>query len=109
MEAAEQASFVSIYHNNEAQQWAILLTESLLQVVFCHNAVSVNFKYDIRGSKFTLFYYRNTKACSELVVLEVIRVSFPCPMLSVLTSGRTLTIKPADVSENTVGFACSFV
>ena len=41
--------------NNEAQQWAILLTESLLQVVFCHNAVSVNFKYDIRVSKFTLF------------------------------------------------------
>ena len=40
-------------------------------------------------------------------MLEV-RVSFPCPVLSVLTSGRTLTIKPADVSENTVGSACSF-
>ena len=34
-------------------------------------------------------------------MLEV-RESFPCPMLSVLTSGRTLTIKPADVSENTI-------
>ena len=40
--------------NNEALQWAILLTEGLLRVVFCHNAVSVNFKYDIRSSKFTL-------------------------------------------------------
>ena len=40
--------------NNEALQWAILSTQSLLRVVFCHNAVSVNFKHDIRGSKFTL-------------------------------------------------------
>ena len=40
--------------NNEALQWAILSTQSFLRVVFCHNAVSVNFKHDIRGSKFTL-------------------------------------------------------
>ena len=40
--------------NSEALQWAILSTQSLLRVVFCHNAVSVNFKRDIRGSKFTL-------------------------------------------------------
>ena len=40
--------------NNEALQWAILSTQRLLRVVFCHNAVSVNFKHDIRGSKFTL-------------------------------------------------------
>ena len=39
--------------------------------------VSVNFTHDIRGSKFTLIC-RNTKTCSELVVLEV-RVSFACP------------------------------
>ena len=39
---------------NEALQWAILSTQSLLRVVFCHNAVSVNFKHDVRGSKFTL-------------------------------------------------------
>ena len=37
-----------------------------------------------------------------------IRVSFSCPMLSVLTSGRTLTIKPVDVSENSVVSASSF-
>ena len=29
--------------NNEALQWAILSTQSFLRVVFCHNAVSVNF------------------------------------------------------------------
>ena len=40
--------------NNEALQWAILWTQSFLGVVFCHNAVSVNFKHDIRGSKNTL-------------------------------------------------------
>ena len=40
--------------NNEALQWAILSTQSLLRIVFCHNAVSVNFKHDIRGSKFAL-------------------------------------------------------
>ena len=40
-------------------------------------------------------------------MLEV-RVSFPCPMLSVLTSGRTLTPKRADVSENTIVSASSF-
>ena len=41
--------------NNEALQWAILSSQSLLRVVFCHNVVSVlNFKHDIRGSKFTL-------------------------------------------------------
>ena len=40
--------------NNEALQWVILSTQSLLRVVFCHNAISVNFKHDIRGSKFTL-------------------------------------------------------
>ena len=40
--------------NNEALQWAILSTRSLLRVVFFHNAVSVNFKHDIRSSKFTL-------------------------------------------------------
>ena len=40
--------------NNEALQWAILSIQSLLRVLFCHNAVSVNFKHDIRGSKFTL-------------------------------------------------------
>ena len=40
--------------NNEALQWAILSTQSLLRVVFCHNAVSVNFKPDVRSSKFTL-------------------------------------------------------
>ena len=28
--------------NNEALQWAILSTQSLLRVVFCHKAVSVN-------------------------------------------------------------------
>ena len=36
------------------------------------------------------------------------RVSFPCPMLSVLSSGKTLTIKPADVSENTAVSASGF-
>ena len=36
--------------NNEALQWAILSTQSLLRVVFCHNAVSVNFKHDIRAA-----------------------------------------------------------
>ena len=40
--------------SNEALQSAILSTQSLLRVLFCHNAVSVNFKQDIRGSKFTL-------------------------------------------------------
>ena len=40
--------------NSEALQWAILSIQGLLRVVFCHNAVSVNFKHDIRGSKFTL-------------------------------------------------------
>ena len=40
--------------NNEALQWVILSTQSLLLVAFCHNAISVNFKHDIRGSKFTL-------------------------------------------------------
>ena len=40
--------------NNEALRWAILSTQRLLRVVFCHNAVSVNFNHDIRGSKFTL-------------------------------------------------------
>ena len=29
--------------NNEALKWAILSTQSLLGVVFCHNVVSVNF------------------------------------------------------------------
>ena len=33
--------------NNKALQ-------SLLRVVFCHNAVSINFRHDIRGSIFTL-------------------------------------------------------
>ena len=40
--------------SNEALQWAILSTQSLLRVVFCHYAVRVNFKHDIRGCKFTL-------------------------------------------------------
>ena len=40
--------------NNEALQWAVLSTQSLLRVVFCHNAIGVNFKDDIGGSKFTL-------------------------------------------------------
>ena len=40
--------------NNEALQWAVLLTQSLLRAVFCNSAVSVNFKHDIMGSKFTL-------------------------------------------------------
>ena len=40
--------------NNEALQWAILSTQDLLRVVFCHNTVNVNFKHDITGSKFTL-------------------------------------------------------
>ena len=53
--------------NNEALLWAILSTQSLLRVAFCHNAASVNFKHDIRGSKFTLII--DIKACSELVVL----------------------------------------
>ena len=44
LEGAEQAPLPS----NEALQWAIL------RVIFCHNAVRVNFKHDIRGSKFTL-------------------------------------------------------
>ena len=39
--------------NNEALQWAVLSTQSLLQVVLCRNAVSVNFKHDIRVSEFT--------------------------------------------------------
>ena len=42
------------HSNNEALHWAILSNQRLLWVVFCHNAVSVNFKHDIRGSKFTL-------------------------------------------------------
>ena len=87
--------------SNEALQWAIL------RVIFCHNAVRVNFKHHTRGRKFTMIVETLIKACSELVVLEV-RVSFPCPMLSVLTSWRTLTIKPADMSENTVVSASSF-
>ena len=40
--------------NNEALQWAIISTQSLLRVVFCHNGVSVNFKHDIGGRKLTL-------------------------------------------------------
>ena len=40
--------------NNEASQWAILSIKSLLEVVFCHTVVSVNFKHDIRGSNLTL-------------------------------------------------------
>ena len=63
--------------NNEALQWAILSSQSLLRVVFCHNAVSVNFKQDIRGSKFTLII-ETLRASLELVVLEV-RLTFPCP------------------------------
>ena len=54
--------------NNEALQWAVLSTQSLLQVVLCRIAVSVNFKHDIRGSEFTWII--------ELVLLEV-RVTFP--------------------------------
>ena len=61
--------------------WAVLSTQSLLRVVFCHNAVRVNFKHDIGGNQFTLI---------------------------ILTSGRTLTIKPADISEITVVSAFSF-
>ena len=40
--------------SNEALQWAILSTQSVLRVVFCHYAVSVNFKHDISGCQFTL-------------------------------------------------------
>ena len=40
--------------NNEVLQWAILWNQSFLRVVFCYNAVSVNFKHDISGSKNTL-------------------------------------------------------
>ena len=74
--------------NNEALQWAILSTQSLLRAVFCHNAVSVNFNHDIRGSKFTLIIETLKPVQSWLFR------SFPS-MLSVWTSGRTSTIKPA--------------
>ena len=59
-------------------QWAKLSTQSLSRLVFCHNAISVNFKHDIRGSKFTLIMETLEPVQSWLCLLEV-RVSFPCP------------------------------
>ena len=65
--------------NNEALQWAILSTQSLLRLVFCHNAVSVNFKHDIRSSyakpnvakfnssiliQFDIYLFNSVRICS---------------------------------------------
>ena len=64
--------------NNEALQWAILSTQSLLRVVFCYNVVSVNFKHGIRGSKFTLMI-ETLKPVQSWLCYKQVRVSFPCP------------------------------